>query len=103
MGKEPCLFFLTADYDEYVRNLPDSVRPYLDNVLDWDNKGVDKDLEKIADLVTDHVKIKLLPGLEIPDEDMKKIKEDFPDKEWYKLVVLYYLKLLYTHCIGRVF
>ena len=93
MGKEPCLFFLSADYDEYVHNLPDSAIPYLDKVFDWDNKGVDKDLEKISDLVTDDVKIKLLPWLEIPDEDMKKIIEDFPDKEWYKVVVLYYLKL----------
>ena len=83
--------FLSADYDEYVRKLPDSARPYLDKVLDWDNKGVDKDLERMSHMVTDDVKEKLLPELKIPDEDMQKINEDFPNKEllqWYKLMVL---------------
>ena len=65
-----------------MRNLPDSARPYLDKVFDWDNKGVDKDLEKILHLVTDNVGMKLLPELEIPDEDVQKIHEDFPNKEW---------------------
>ena len=85
------LFFLGADYDQCVRELPDSARQYLDKVLDWDNKGVDKDLEKMSHLVTDDVKIKLLSELEIPDEDMQKINEDFPNKEllqWYKLMFL---------------
>ena len=68
----------TADYDEYVRKLPESSRAYLDKVLDWDNKGVDKDLEEISHMVTDAVEMKLFPELDIPDEDMQKIITDYP-------------------------
>ena len=70
--------FFTADYDEYVHKLPESSRAYLDKVLDWDNKGADKDLEEISHLVTEDVEMKLLSELEIPDEDMQKINADYP-------------------------
>ena len=73
--------FFTADYDEYVRKLSESSRACLDKVLDWDNKGVDKDLEKISHLVTDDVEMKLLSELEIPDEDMQKINTDYPSNK----------------------
>ena len=86
--------------------LPESARPYLYKVLDWDNKGVDKDLEKISHMVTDDVKKKLLPELNIPDEDMQNINEDFPNKKWYKLMVLYcklFDIVVYSLYIGRLF
>ena len=37
-----------ADYDWYVSSLPDNALPYLEELLDWDNEGVDKDLFGIA-------------------------------------------------------
>ena len=75
---------MTTDYEEYVYKLCDSTKPYLDEVLDWDNKGLDKDLEEISHLVTDDVGLKLLSELEIPDEDMKKINADFPNKDMFQ-------------------
>ena len=62
--------------------LPDSARAYLDKVFDWDNKGVGKvsDLEELSDLMTDDAEMKLLPDLEIPDEDMQKICADPPNE-----------------------
>ena len=71
----------TADYDEYVQKLSDSARAHLDKILDWDSKGVDKDLEKISHLVTDDVEMKLLPELEIPDEDIQKINAHYPSNK----------------------
>ena len=70
-----------------MQNLPDTARAHLDKVLDWDGKGVDKDLEKISHLVTDDVEMKLLPELEIPDDDIQKIYADYPSNkeslQWY--------------------
>ena len=37
-----------SDYEEYVSRLPSSTRTCLSEVLDWDNNGVDKDLNDIA-------------------------------------------------------
>ena len=93
------IVFSTADYDEYVCKLPHSTRAYLNKVLDWDNKGVDKDLEKISQLMTDDVEIKLFPELAIPDEDKRRIIADFPNKkllQWYELLKEFYCKLFDT-------
>ena len=42
----PCLH-IAGDISNYVASLPPSVRPYLENQLDWDN-DVDTDLQDIA-------------------------------------------------------
>ena len=34
---------------DYVSSLPADARPYLEEQLDWDNEGVDRDLIEIAD------------------------------------------------------
>ena len=34
---------------DYVSSLPASVRPHLEQRLDWDHEGVDKDLSEIAE------------------------------------------------------
>lgn len=39
---------LGSDFQSYLSHLPPSVSPYLDKMLDWDAKGVDRDLSEIA-------------------------------------------------------
>lgn len=56
--------------------LPPIAQGYLSNVLDWDNKGVNKDLDKIAHFMIDWEE-KLSSGLEIPYIDVENLKKDF--------------------------
>ena len=38
----------TSYFPASMSSLPAGVQPYLDEVLDWDHEGVDKDLMEIA-------------------------------------------------------
>jgi hypothetical protein len=53
------------DYDEYVSRIPEGTQHYLTRVLDWDNKGVNKDLDEIAASMIEWEE-KLSSALEIP-------------------------------------
>lgn len=66
-------------YDRYVSTIRPSVRHYLENKLDCDSKGVDKDLSKIAEHIPNWKdslaeKMELTPT-EIHDIQMESSRE----------------------------
>ena len=72
-----CLIFIDfADHDfsSYVWSLPASARPLLEQQLDWDNEGVDKDLIEIAHHMLDW-EVKLCSHLGLTTIDVHDIKE----------------------------
>ena len=44
---------LKSEYSDYVEKLPKGIQRHLTKVLDWDHKGINEDLNKIADLMGD--------------------------------------------------
>ena len=62
-----------------MSGLPEAARGYLDEVLDWDHKGVDKDLNQIALYLTDWEE-NLSTGLEIPYHDIDALKDKYSQK-----------------------
>ena len=73
-------FCISTAYDDYVSVLPLTSREYLDKVLDWDNRGVNKDLDKIAHVMIDWEE-KLSSGLEIPYVDIQNLKTEYANKD----------------------
>jgi hypothetical protein len=63
-----------------VASLPPAVQGHLQQRLDWDNGGVDKDLSEIADYMLNWDGILSVPlGLTERDiHDIKKIHHDSP-------------------------
>ena len=61
------------DYSSYVSSLPPSARLYLEQVLDWDHEGVEKDLSEISDHMLDWEE-KLATHLELTTIDIHDIK-----------------------------
>lgn len=59
----------------YISSLPDKAQSYLDKQLDWDNEGVDKDLDEIAKQMIDWEE-KLSTLLMMPDYEIYDIKEE---------------------------
>ena len=47
------ILFSIPEYHEYISSLPLSIHVFLQEELDWDNNGVDKDLNDIADHLSD--------------------------------------------------
>ena len=72
-----CIIACTGVQD-YVLSLSESVRPFLDKVLDWDHDGVDKDLDAIARMMIDwEDKFAIRLGLRHMDiEDIKSENRD---------------------------
>lgn len=62
-------------YEEYVSLLPECARKYLKEQLDWDNKGVDHDLNDIADKMHDWEE-KLSAKLELTPIEIGDLKTD---------------------------
>jgi hypothetical protein len=58
--------------------LPHDVRPYLDKQLDWDNCGVEKDVNAIAHDMLEWEE-KLTTGLEMTPTEIHDIKADQKD------------------------
>lgn len=65
------------DYESYVSRLPNNVRPYLDKELDWDNKGLYKDLNEIARWML-HWEETLSTHLELTDPEIYDIVQQSP-------------------------
>ena len=58
----------------YLSFLPDSITPYLDKMLDWDNKRVDKDLSEIAKHLEKWEELLAVP-FELTAVDIEDIKD----------------------------
>ena len=69
-----------VDYSSYVSSLPACVHPLLEQQLDWDHKGVDRDLNTIADHMLDWEKKLSTPmkltTIEIHDVNVKFLHSD---------------------------
>ena len=66
----------SCNFTSYVSSLPPAVRPHLEYQLDYDNKGVDKDLYEIAHLMLDW-DLKLAAHLELTEIDINDIKKNY--------------------------
>jgi hypothetical protein len=62
-----------SSISDYLSNLPASVRAHLNQQLDWDNKGMNKDLIKIAYHMLGWEE-RLVTHLELTDVDIHDIK-----------------------------
>ena len=67
------------NFASYVSSLPPGIRPFLEKQLDWDSKGVGKDLNMIAHHMLDW-EVKLSSHLNLTDIDISDIKEEFMQK-----------------------
>lgn len=81
---------IVADYEQYVSGLPPLARGYLSEVLDWDNKGVNKDLDKIAHFMTNWEE-ELSSGLEIPYVEIENLKVDNKSDKLLRYFVFPYM------------
>ena len=70
----------SQDYLAYVSSLPASVHPHLRRQLDWDHKGVDRDLNEIALYMLDWEQ-KLSVHLELTDVNIYDITRGTSDLE----------------------
>ena len=73
------IFYTDHDFSSYVWSLPASARPLLEQQLDWDNEGVDKDLTEIARNMSDWEE-KLCSHLGLTTVDVQDIKEIYSGK-----------------------
>lgn len=62
-----------SDYHSYVSSLPATTHSYLNEMLDWDHGGVDKDLHCIAENMVDWEE-KLSALLELTDVNIRDLK-----------------------------
>ena len=78
----------TANFLTYVASLPESARHYLNQALDFDNNGVDKDLNEIAHHML-HWEEELSSYFELTVVDIHDIKAENSDKpklqRWVKI------------------
>ena len=68
---------LSTLHAAYVSSLPASVRPHLEQQLDWDHEGVDKDLNEIALVMLDWEET-LTTHLKLTQVDISDIMERYP-------------------------
>lgn len=61
----------------YIASLPLDVRPHLDELLDWDNDGVDRDLCKISNKMLEW-EGELAPHLGLTQFNIHDIKDKHP-------------------------
>lgn len=66
---------VASDFAGYVSSLPPAVRPLLENELDRDSGGVDKDLSEIAHHMLDW-EVKLSTHLKLTEVDISDVKEE---------------------------
>ena len=67
------------DIQAYLSSLPPSAHEYLDQELDWDNEGVDKDLCEIADHMLDW-EVKLAAPMSLTPIVMHDIRAKYGHK-----------------------
>ena len=63
----------------YLSSLPADAMPYLDNQLDWDQEGVDRHLNQIADTMI-HWEEKLSTLLSLTEVQIHDLKEKYSQK-----------------------
>ena len=77
-----CVSFLEGPYllSSYLSSIPATALPYLDNLLDWDQEGVDRHLNRIADAMIEwEENLSIWLGLtEVQIHDLKKIYSQEP-------------------------
>ena len=71
---------MCIEFQEYVSLLPTSVHGYLKETLDWDNDGVDKDLNDIAARLSDW-EVKLSVPFQLKQHEIHDLKEQHRDSD----------------------
>ena len=74
-------FFPESKLQMYISTLPPYARSLLDKELDWDNKGVDKDLVEIADKMIHWEEKGLHTLLELDHIDIHDIEDTYKYKD----------------------
>ena len=66
-----------CEWSSYVSPLPATAQSYLDNQLDWDQEGVDRHLNQIADTML-HWEEKLSTSLGLTEVQIHDLKKNHP-------------------------
>ena len=83
------------DLSSYVWSLPASARPLLEQQLDWDHEGVDKDLTEIAHHMLDWEE-KFCSHLGLTGVDVHDIKELYSGKPELQVTLIHSVR--YKNC-----
>ncbi len=66
-----------AEFQEYLSRLPVAAHPFLKKEIDWDNNGVDKDLNMIADSMGADWEVTLSVPLELTRTNIDDLKTKY--------------------------
>ena len=88
------MLYYSPEYEDYISRLPVAAHDFLEEKLDWDHDGVDKDLIKIAESMGADWEITFTSPLELTQGEIDDLKENNKN-----LILLRYYRISSIRCL----